>query len=85
VGRSKVLPAEGWFYEAKLKLIKFTGIKGPIRKILKLVAAVSMSLDYRPILVSHQLFRETVTLNQRIFHLNFFSAIFQEKKYIRRI
>jgi hypothetical protein len=31
--RSKVLPAEGCFYEAKLKLLKFTGIKGPIRKI----------------------------------------------------
>jgi hypothetical protein len=32
-GRSKVLPAEGWFYEAILKLLKFTGVKGPIRKI----------------------------------------------------
>jgi hypothetical protein len=31
--RSKVLPAGGYFYEAKLKLLKFTGIKGPIRKI----------------------------------------------------
>jgi hypothetical protein len=31
-GRRKVLPAEGWFYEAKLKLLKFTLIKGLIRK-----------------------------------------------------
>jgi hypothetical protein len=30
--RSKALPAERWFYKAKLKLGKFTGIKGPIRK-----------------------------------------------------
>jgi hypothetical protein len=29
------------FYEAKLKLQQFTGIKGPIRKILKLVAVLS--------------------------------------------
>jgi hypothetical protein len=32
-GRSMILPAEGWCYEAKLKLLKFTGFKGPIRKI----------------------------------------------------
>jgi hypothetical protein len=36
--RSKVLPAEEGFYGAKVKLLKFTGIKGPIRKILKPVA-----------------------------------------------
>jgi hypothetical protein len=30
--RSKALPAERWFYKAKLKLGKVTGIKGPIRK-----------------------------------------------------
>jgi hypothetical protein len=32
-GRSKVPSSCGCFYEAKIKLIKFTGIKGPIRKI----------------------------------------------------
>jgi hypothetical protein len=26
-------PTKVWFYEAKLKLQQFTGIKGPIRKI----------------------------------------------------
>jgi hypothetical protein len=31
-GESKVLLAEGVFHEAKLKLLKFTGIKGQIRK-----------------------------------------------------
>jgi hypothetical protein len=31
--RSKVLPNEIRFYEAKLKLQQFTGIKGLIRKI----------------------------------------------------
>jgi hypothetical protein len=31
--RSKVLPNEIRFYEAKLKLQQFTGIKGPIRKV----------------------------------------------------
>jgi hypothetical protein len=52
------------FYEAKLKLLKFTGIKGPIRKTLKPVAALRMSLDYRPMLLSYQLFRETVPLKR---------------------
>jgi hypothetical protein len=33
--RSKVLPIEIRFYEAKLKLQQFTGIKGQIRKIKK--------------------------------------------------
>jgi hypothetical protein len=33
--RSKALPYEIRFYEAKVKLQKFTGIKGPIRKIKK--------------------------------------------------
>jgi hypothetical protein len=31
--RSKVLPNEIRYYEAKLKLPQFTGNKGPIRKI----------------------------------------------------
>jgi hypothetical protein len=33
------------------------------QKNLKPVAALSMGLDYRPILLPHQLFRETVPLN----------------------
>jgi hypothetical protein len=32
-GEEQGLPAERWFYEAKLKLLTFTGIKRPIRKI----------------------------------------------------
>jgi hypothetical protein len=39
--RSKVLPNEIRFSEAKLKLQQFTGIKGPIRTILKPVAVLS--------------------------------------------
>jgi hypothetical protein len=33
LARSKVLPNEIRFNEAKLKIQQFTGIKGPIRKI----------------------------------------------------
>jgi hypothetical protein len=38
---SKVLPNEILFYEVKLKLQQFTGIKGPIRKIKKPIAVLS--------------------------------------------
>jgi hypothetical protein len=35
------LPNEIWFYEAKLKLQQFTGMKGPIRKIKNPIAVLS--------------------------------------------
>jgi hypothetical protein len=56
---------ERCFYEAKLKVLEFTGIKGTIRKIKKPVAALSEGLDYRPIPLSRQIFRETVPLIYR--------------------
>jgi hypothetical protein len=39
--RSKTLPNEIQFSEAKLKLQQFTGSKGPIRKIKKPVGVLS--------------------------------------------
>jgi hypothetical protein len=43
--RSKVLPNENWFYQAKFKRRKKTGIKGATRKLKKPVAWLSYDLD----------------------------------------